>query len=272
MQKQKNLFRLVEGALMIAVAAVLSLVKVLELPYGGSVTACSALPILLVAYRHGTGWGLFTGFTFSLIQLLLGLSNVSYMTTPLSVMAVIMLDYVVAFMVLGLGGVFRSPARSQGKALVWGALLTGLLRYVCHVIAGCTVWAGLSIPTKAAFLYSLAYNATYMIPEILVTALGAWYLSRVLDLREQIPARAPAAQPMNRPAFVLSLLSKATLAVTAVWDVVLVFGCLQDGETGEFVLSGLANVPWTMVAVVTVVGVVLWLLLDAVRRRCMRQV
>lgn len=271
MQKQKNLFRLVESALLVAVAAVLSLVKVLELPYGGSVTACSALPILLVAYRHGTGWGLFTGFTYSLIQLLLGLGAVSYMTTPLSVMAVIVLDYVVAFMVLGLGGVFRTPARSQGKALVWGALFTGLLRYACHVTAGCTVWAGLSIPTKAAFVYSLAYNATYMLPEILVTVLGAWYLSRVLDVREAIPARAPAAQPLRRSTFVLSLLSKAALAATAVWDIVLVFGRLQDGETGDFVLSGLAQVPWGTVAVVTGVGLLVWFVLDAVRRRCARK-
>ena len=62
MKSKTNLFRLVESALLLAVAAVLSIIKVLDLPYGGSVTACSALPILLVAYRHGTPWGLFTAF------------------------------------------------------------------------------------------------------------------------------------------------------------------------------------------------------------------
>lgn len=71
-----------------------------------------------------------------------------------------------------------------------GAVLCGVLRYICHVISGCTVWAGLSIPTQAALLYSLAYNATYMVPETLVTVLGAWYLSRVLDVRGDRPTRA----------------------------------------------------------------------------------
>ena len=60
--QQTKLLRLVESGLMLAVATALSMVKVLDLPYGGSITAFSALPLLLIAYRHGTPWGLFTAF------------------------------------------------------------------------------------------------------------------------------------------------------------------------------------------------------------------
>lgn len=259
MKNRTKLLRLVESALLLAVAAVLSMVKVLDLPYGGSITAFSALPILLVAYRHGIGWGLFTGFAFSLTQLLLGLNTLSYATSLQAAVAIVVLDYLLAFTVLGLGGIFRKVAKEQGKALVLGALLTGVLRYVCHVIAGCTVWAGLSIPTEAALLYSLAYNATYMLPETLVAMLGAWYFSRAVDIREEMPRRAVAVQPLGMPALTCSVLSKTALLVAAVWDIRTVFKPLQDPETGDFVITNLALVEWPTVGIVTAVGVVLWL-------------
>ncbi|MBQ9859249.1 MAG: energy-coupled thiamine transporter ThiT [Clostridia bacterium] len=267
MNKQTKLLRLVESGLLLAVAAVLSFVKVLDLPYGGSVTACAALPILLVGYRHGTVWGLFVGFAYALIQLLTGMNTLSYFTSPLSVAAVILLDYLLAFTLLGLGGIFRNKVESQGKALVLGALLTGGLRYLCHVIAGCTVWAGLSIPDSAALVYSLAYNATYMIPDTAVAMLGAWYLSRGVDLRGVTPARAAAVQPLSRPLAVLSLLGKAALLVAAVWDVVLIFAPLQDPETGDFVIQNLSLVPWGTVGIITAAGIAVWGMLTTIAKK-----
>ena len=256
MKKTSSVLRLVEGALLIAVAVVLSLCKLIDLPYGGSVTACSALPLLLVGYRHGVKFGVFAAFVYALLQLLLGINTLSYVTTPLSVTAVILLDYVLAFAVLGLGGIFRRAGRSQGQALVSAALLTGVLRYGCHVISGCTVWAGLSIPTEAALVYSLAYNATYMLPETLVTALGAWYLSRGLDVGGTRLSRV-ATNKSSGCGFALGLCAKGVGTVTAVVDILLIFRHLQDAETGDFILTGLMNVDWLAVAVVTAVGAVL---------------
>ena len=63
---------LVECALMIAAGTVLSNFKIYELPNGGSVTFLSMLPFVLVSFRHGAKWGLFTGFVNSLLQMLLG--------------------------------------------------------------------------------------------------------------------------------------------------------------------------------------------------------
>lgn len=264
--KQQKMLRLVESGLMLSAATVLSMIKVLDLPYGGSITAFSALPLLLVAYRHGVVWGLFTAFAHSLLQLLLGASTLSYATSAAAAVAIILLDYLLAFTALGLGGIFRRRCQSQGTALVWGAVLTGGIRYLCHVIAGCTVWAGLSIPTTAALTYSLAYNATYMIPEIIVTALGAFYLSRAVNLREQTPTRAKTA-PINRAGFALSLAGKAALLGAAVWDVVEIFSPLQNPETGDFVIQNLSLVDWPTVGIVTAVGIELWLVCEVLRLR-----
>lgn len=256
MKKNRSVLRLVESALLLAVATVLSMIKLIDLPYGGSVTACSALPVLLIGYRHGTGYGLFSGAVYALIQLLLGLNTLSYCPTPSAVVAVILLDYVLAFVVLGLGGVFRREGRSQAQALVAAALLVCALRYVFHVISGCTVWVGLSIPTEAALLYSLAYNATYMLPETLVTALGAWYLSRVLDVGSERLSRVTAATVSGKE-YVCSLIAKGAFTLTAIADIMLIFRHLQDAETGEFVITGLTQVSWPTVGIVTAVGVVI---------------
>lgn len=255
--KQQKMLRLVESGLMLAMATVLSFVKVLDLPYGGSITAFSALPILLVAYRHGLWQGLFTAFAHSLIQLLLGTNTLTYANSPQAAVAIVVLDYLLAFTVLGLGGIFRRKCGNQGTALVLGALLTGALRYTLHTIAGCTVWAGLSIPDSAALIYSLAYNATYMIPETLVTALGAWYLSKAVDLREDIPTRSKQTAK-NGGSFALPLIGKAALLTAAVWDVVEIFRPLQDAETGDFVITNLSLVNWGLVGIVTAAGLAVW--------------
>lgn len=264
--KQQKMLRLVESGLLLALATVLSMVKVLDLPYGGSITAFSALPILLVGYRHGTPWGLLTAAAHALIQLLLGANTLSYATSPAAAVAIVVLDYLLAFTVLGLGGIFRRRTDSQSAALVGGALLTGGLRYLLHVIAGCTVWAGLSIPTEAALVYSIAYNATYMVPEVAVTALGAWYLSRAVNLQETTLSRAPQRQKESRPATVAGLLGGAALLAAAVWDVVEIFRPLQDPETGDFLIQNLNQVDWYLIGIVTAVGVLLWLICTCIRK------
>ncbi len=263
--KQQKMLRLVESGLLLALATVLSMVKVLDLPYGGSITAFSALPILLVGYRHGTPWGLLTAFAHALIQLLLGANTLSYATSAAAAVAIVVLDYLLAFTVLGLGGIFRRRT-NQSAALVLGALLTGGLRYILHVIAGCTVWAGLSIPTGAALVYSIAYNATYMVPEVAVTALGAWYLSRAVNLQETTLSRAPQRQGDSRPATVAGLLGGAALLTAAVWDVVEIFRPLQDPETGDFLIQNLSQVDWYLIGIVTAAGVLLWLICTCVRK------
>ena len=101
MEKTKTSTTIVECAILIAMAFALSFIKIIYMPYGGSVTAASMVPIIVAGYRHGLKWGLLTGFTYSILQLLMGLANVSYATSWVAAVAIILLDYVGAFTVLG---------------------------------------------------------------------------------------------------------------------------------------------------------------------------
>lgn len=262
--------KLVECALMVAVGTVLSLFSVVQMPYGGSVTPAAMLPVILIAYRHGLGWGLGSGAVFAAIQQLLGLNNLSYFTTWQSVVAVILLDYLLAFSLVGLGGVFRRAVKGQERALALGALLVSVLRYVCHTVAGATVWAGLSIPTEAALLYSLGYNATYMIPETIVLVLVAYYLGTLLDFRRDLPVRRTDRVSGSRVADLLYALAGLICVGGVAADAALIFSHLQNGD-GEFDVSGLAvdrfvGSFWMGVTIVTVVATVAVVALLLVRR------
>lgn len=235
---------LVESALMLAIATILSIFKLLELPYGGSVTIASMLPIIMLSYRHGVGPGLLAGLAFGIIQQLLGLKSLSYVTGWQSIVAVILLDYIFAFAAAGLGGVFRSPKRSQEQSLVLGAILVSIIRYIFHVISGATVWAGISIPTAAALIYSIGYNATYMIPEMIVLTLVAYYIGTSLDIRKIRPS---VMKNSGDTVFPWPKLVAGFLMIGAIiFATILVFQKLQDPETGDFMITGLKNVNWVL--------------------------
>ena len=247
-KSQKTLRALTESAIMLALATALSLVKIVELPYGGSVTVASMLPVLIIAYRYGVKWGLLTGAAYGGVQQLLGLKNLSYVTTWQSVLAVILLDYVVAFLCIGFGGSFRGK-KSQPAGLVGGGLLACVLRYLCHVISGATVWAGLSIPTNAALIYSIGYNATYMIPETIVLLIVAYYLSTKLYFRAD-RIGPYKGEGLARPG-VLDWIAGLLLAGAFVFDTASVFARLQNGDTGSFDITGLNAVNWGLIAAVS---------------------
>ncbi len=252
---------------MIALATVLSICKLVEMPYGGSVTLASMLPILIVSYRHGIKYGLGSAFVFAVIQQLLGLNNLSYVTTWQSILAVIMLDYVIAFTVIGLGGVFRKifpksklKIEYQPFLLGLGMLFVCLLRYLFHTVAGATVWAGLSIPSEAALLYSVGYNATYMIPETIVNVLSAVWIGSVIALSKDIPTPVRHTAFSGRGALVCEILRPLALLfalATVGADTLIVFVNLQSPDTGEFALAGLDSVNWTLFFVILGVGAVL---------------
>lgn len=265
--KEKNFTkRLVESSLMIALATVLSILKLGEMPYGGSITLASMLPIMIVAYRHGVPMGLSAGLGYAVIQQLLGLKNLSYFTTWQSIVAVILLDYIVAFTVAGLGGAFRGKlmprgtgvAQRQSVELGMGAVVVSALRYILHTVSGCTVWAGLSIPTEAALLYSLVYNATYMIPESIILISVSIWLGGMIDFTYGVPRRLQAKQSTTVSVLDYTPHFAAFLALVAiVADTAMIFPYLQDAESGEFTLNALGGVCWPAVIAVTAVCVIL---------------
>lgn len=250
--KNKKVLALVESAVMVALATVLSLLKLAELPAGGSVTFASMLPIVLIAYRHGWCYGLASGTVYGVLQQLLGLKNLFYATSFAAALAIILLDYLIAFAVLGLGGVFRKSGMRQSLALVSGAALASALRFVCHVISGATVWAGLSIPTEAALVGSIAYNATYMLPETMILLLVLFYLSEALDFGSPVPRRIARSRESSVASFAVVLFGGVLFLAAAIYDVIAVFSALQI--SGALSVSGFAAVPWGRVALFTVLG------------------
>lgn len=269
--KRTKTATLVECALLIAVASVLSIIKIAELPYGGSITIASMLPIVLISYRHGLGWGMGSGLAFAVVQQLMGLKSLSYVTTWQSVLAVILLDYIIAFAVCGLGGLFRGKMNTQSTELMTGALFVCILRYACHVISGATVWAGISIPTAAALAYSFVYNATYMLPETIVMLLVAYYLGAVIDFRREMPSRMVGERKNGVADLMIPVAGLVTVGAL-IADVALVFTRMQDPESGEFNLALLkvdqfAGSFWMAVVIVSAAAVVVSALLMVVRKR-----
>jgi thiamine transporter len=264
--KQTKTQTLVECAILIAIATVLSLFKLVDLPYGGSVTAASMLPLVLISYRHGLLRGVTAGLVYGVIQQLLGLNTLAWVTTWQSVVAVIVLDYVVAFGVTGLGGIFKNRIKSQALSLTAGVMLICLLRYGCHVIAGCTVWAGLSIPTSAALIYSIGYNATYMIPETVVLMLAVFYIGVNLDLEKRIPTPT-VREKLSVGSSVLVACAGLCVLATLIADTVLIFAKLQNAESGSFDITGLKEVAWGTVGIITLCGVAVCIVLSLISRK-----
>lgn len=170
--------KLTVSAMMLALAFALSYVQIYKLPWGGSVTLLSALPICFISVKYGLGWGLGSGFCFAWLQILQsGFEVFSWGLTPGMLIASLLLDYLVAFTVLGAAGIFRK----KGKAgILAGVTLALVLRFVSHFCAGYFLWAnyeefvafGQSFVNKPA-LYSLLYNGAYMLPETVLTVAGA---------------------------------------------------------------------------------------------------
>lgn len=166
--------RLVESAVMLGLATALSMVKLWQMPLGGSVTLCSMLPILLIGYKYGPKWGIGVGFAYSVIQMMLDLGAVlSWGLTPAAVAASFILDYLCAFTMLGLAGVYGKGLRQ----FVCGLSTAVGLRFACHVIAGVTAYLSVVPKDWAAhpFLYSIAYNGSFLLPDFAI-CLGAGLL------------------------------------------------------------------------------------------------
>ena len=203
--------RITESAMLLAVAIVLELVSKMfipEMPFGGQVTLVSMLPVVLISYRHGVKWGLVAGVTYALLEMALGAKTVAGAFQPgyfgdgtMIVNALIMcvLDYLVAFTVLGLGGLFRKRIKNPGIALLCGSLVALSARYVAHILSGYVLFSGWAewfftqegfpawgatlveclSPQLLGLTYSVVYNGMYMLPEMILTSVAALLLAKV---------------------------------------------------------------------------------------------
>lgn len=177
---------LVESAVMIALGYVLSTIPIMQMPFGGKVTLLSMLPIVLIAVKNGPVWGFATAFCYSLTQL--ASSGVfGWGLTPTILVGAILLDYLVAFTVLGIAGVFGKTRTGA----IGGTALACVLRFLSHFASGVILWAnyeqfvvfGKEWVGKPV-LYSLCYNGAYMLPELIFTVVGMAALVNVPQIKK----------------------------------------------------------------------------------------
>ena len=158
-----------ETAVFVALASVLSYIKIFELPQGGSVTAASMVPILWLALRRRPKVGLFAAVIYGLVQLALG----PYIVHP----AQLLLDYPLAFGALGLAGFFQ-------KRPYIGVTFGIAGRFVAHFVSGIIFFAIWAPEGMHPAVYSAMYNGGYLLVELVITIYIVYLLqaSKVLDV------------------------------------------------------------------------------------------
>ena len=153
-------------------------------PAGGSITI-GMLPIVYYAYRHGAGWGIGAGLVFSGLQIVMG-----WYPPPANVwwafILCVFLDYVIAFTVIGMAPLFsklfgqkNQMSRLTGYGV--GAVIVCVLRYISSVLSGGILWGSYAPEGMNPWVYSLAYNAGYMLPNAILTAVCAVLLCKAMD-------------------------------------------------------------------------------------------
>ena len=210
--------RITESAMLLAIAIVLELIAKMFIPeqtFGGQITIVSMLPVVLIAYRHGVKWGLVASFTYALLEMAIGMKTVSAAFLPgyfgdgtMIVNAIIMclLDYIVAYSLLCLGGVFRNSIKKPGISLMCGSLVALGARYLAHVASGYILFSGWAewyftqegfpawgaelvqalSPEMLGLTYSAVYNGMYMVPEMVFTAIAAVIIARIPGIVKKI--------------------------------------------------------------------------------------
>jgi len=144
-------------AMSIALGTILSEIKIIDFPWGGSATLLSMLVICLPGYLFGLGAGLMTGVAYGVLQLLVD----PYVILPLQLVT----DYLLAFGALGLSGLFASSR----NGLIKGYLVGIFGRYVFVVLSGCLFFAAYAWEGWPLLGYSLAYNGIYIFTEAAIT-------------------------------------------------------------------------------------------------------
>lgn len=161
---------LVEGGIAVALASVLSLIVIFKMPQGGSITAGSMSPIIFYSLRRGLKSGVLAGIVFGLVNFLIS----PYFFSPLQVI----LDYGLAYGALGLAGLGKSKDFSFINIMFFSSLAIGT-RSIFHILAGVVFFSSYGGGMNP-WLYSLIYNGSYLVPELIITSILIRFLYKPL--------------------------------------------------------------------------------------------
>ena len=171
------------GAVCIALSSVLSMIRLWKMPMGGSITPASMLPMMLFAYVYGVGPGCTLGIIYGLLQFILDGGNAAAYG-----IAAMLLDYPIAFGMMGLAGSFRK-LKDVLEGLTYGVALACEGRFLSSFLSGWIFYGiyasdyGFNSPV----VYSIVYNIMYMLPECIICVLLALMMSERLikELKKQ---------------------------------------------------------------------------------------
>lgn len=145
---------LAEAGVAIAIAQVLSFITLFHMPQGGSIKAAALVSLMIYAYRWGGKRGIFAGVVYGILHFILGFkSSVHYLS--------IILDYLVAYGVIGVCGYFKDSI----SGLITGSIVGIALRWAVSVTSGAVVFASYAPQGQNPWIYSMVYNASYMVPD-----------------------------------------------------------------------------------------------------------
>ena len=150
------------GALSIALSFVLSCIRLFRMPNGGSVTPASMLPIMLFSAAYGIGPGFMAGIVYGVLQALQG--GIAFLGA-----GQFLLDYLLAFTLLGLAGLAKKLPESWG--LYCAIIIAALARVLCHTLAGILFW-------ETAPWASFVYNISYLGPDTLICIVLAFMIAK----------------------------------------------------------------------------------------------
>ena len=146
---------MVEVAVAGALALILGMLRLYRMPYGGSITL-EMVPIFVVSLRHGARSGAWSGLIVGILKLVLD----PYIIHPVQ----LVMDYPLPYAVLGIAGLFAYQP-------TLGVILATAARYVVHVLAGVVFWGSYAPEGMNPWVYSLGYNASYLIPNAILAVL-----------------------------------------------------------------------------------------------------
>lgn len=178
--KNKQLYRICESAVLVALAIALCAIEIQIGALGGSIDFVM-IPLFIIAYRNGLGYGITSGLVFGFVKCLIG-GGIGWGLPS------ILLDYVLAYGAVGLAGIFKE----KSWAIELSTLIGCFARFVIHFISGITLYA-IVAPTELAGItfvnpiaYSTVYNALYMLPNTVIAVIIMSLLRFVLKRMKKV--------------------------------------------------------------------------------------
>lgn len=187
------------AAVTIALSFALSYAKFSPVPYGGSITIASFVPVLIYAYAYGVVDGLLVGLIFGLLNFVSG----PYILTPFT----FILDYLLAFASIGFMGIAKKFTKKTTFNVVLGTIGVYVIRFIFHLISGViyfnenAIWVDLpGWAVSNAFVYSFIYQCIYIPADCAIAAIVLYVLAKTRALDRLLAILKPKWAKKKQPA------------------------------------------------------------------------